>query len=134
MVKDKQPSVVQQKIEAATDEHVFILVETPGRPAISLDISNTHGRRALSVRNEGMSVASFLLDVDANLPPLGKRIERFCPYCGSPRNIVASVDRHECDDSSGMTAVMDAAWHVVRRTDPDTVDALQEALTKAELQ
>lgn len=84
---------------ADVDEHVFIRLDTDDRPTISIDVANRHGRRYLAVRANGMTIASVLCDVE-ELPPAGHRIDRFCPYCGHIINLVASVDRHVCPETS----------------------------------
>lgn len=83
------------------DEHVSFLLKCEGRPLVNLDISNTHGRRTLGVRVDGMSILSVLLDVES-VPPAGREIQRFCPYCGVELDLTASIDRHECKaDTAG---------------------------------
>ncbi len=69
-------------------------IETPDRPTVSIDMSNHTGRRGLSIRVNGMVVASVLLDVE-ELPPKSGAIERWCPYCGTEINWLG-VDRHVC--------------------------------------
>ncbi|HMD81356.1 MAG TPA: hypothetical protein VKE92_08625, partial [Anaerolineales bacterium] len=83
------------RIDVAEDEHLHVSIKTPERPHIDLDIHNGHGRRTLSVRANGMCIASLLLDVE-ELPPQGNRVARYCPYCGEQRDLLSSVDRHEC--------------------------------------
>lgn len=79
------------------DDYVFVVIETPEKPTVTLDIHNAHGRRTLSVRINGMSIGGLLLDVE-ELPGVSHRIERFCPYCGEELNIV-SARPHKCEES-----------------------------------
>lgn len=87
--------VIQQKIEAAQDEHVFILIETPGRPSISIDIEDAHGRRSMSVRLNGMGFAGLLVDAVELAPMEENAWLRFCPYCGEKLNDFSSRP-HQC--------------------------------------
>lgn len=90
------PSTIQKHtLKHDVDEHVFIMLECEGRPTISIDIANAHGRRAMSVRVDGMTMHSMLLDVD-HLEPKGKVIKRFCPICGEEINLVSSKS-HKCE-------------------------------------
>lgn len=95
---DTRAGLIQQRIEAGADDHVFIVIERDEGPTISLDLSNPHGHGSLSVRADGMTIASVLTDVTV-APHVGdsQRLRRFCPYCGQERNLAASVDRHHCE-------------------------------------
>lgn len=89
---------VHHHIDLREDEPLFVLITQRGLPPISLDLLSPHGRRGLSIRVNGMSIASVLIDVK-ELPPRSKELYRFCPFCGEGLNMIASVDRHKCSNS-----------------------------------
>jgi len=73
--------ITERILQLGPDEHVFIMIECEDRPTISLDLANLHGRRCLSIRVNGMTIGSSLLDVE-ELPTLTTRLKRWCPFCG----------------------------------------------------
>ena len=85
------------------DDYVFLLIQAPDRPSVTVDIRNVHSRRTLSVRINGMQIGSMLLDMK-ELPPVGDMIERFCPYCGKELNLVSSRT-HICGVNDEYTTV-----------------------------
>lgn len=92
-----RPKLVQHVIEADVDDHVFIMVKRPGRPTVSLDLANSHGRAGISVRTDGHGIASIMTDVDWKEPKSGDVFARFCPMCGEKLNHVLSSGHH-CKD------------------------------------
>ena len=85
-----------QAKQKTPDDHVFVTIECPDRPTISIDVMNQHGRRYLSVRVDGMTISSTLLDVE-ELPPLSANdLRRWCTFCGKERNWMSASDNHEC--------------------------------------
>lgn len=97
----KRPMIQETIRQENPDEHVWITVECDGRPTISIDIGNNHGRRFMSVRIDGMSHYSMLLDT-AHLPPRSSddwMEHRFCPFCGEEINFLSSKS-HICKDES----------------------------------
>lgn len=93
------PAVIEQ---ANPDEHVWITVNCEGRPTLSIDIGNAHGRRYMSVRLDGMTHHSMLLDT-AHLPSRSSNDwleHRFCPFCGDKIDFLSSRT-HTCADSEG---------------------------------
>lgn len=90
--------LIQQRIEASADDHVFVIIERDEGPVVSLDLTNSHGHGVLSVRSDGMTIGTILTDV-AVTEHVGdsQRLQRFCPYCGEEKNLVSSRDRHVCD-------------------------------------
>jgi hypothetical protein len=93
--------IVLERRQLRTDEHLALLIEQEeGRPPINLDVGNSHGRAYLSVRVNGMMVASLLLDVE-HLPPVGGNVlTRFCPFCGEENNFISSKG-HVCKSDDG---------------------------------
>lgn len=87
--------LIQQHVDAEPDDHVFIVIRRTGRPTVSLDLANVHGRGYLSVRVNGMGMGGHLVDVE-HLPPAGSALHRFCPFCGEEINLVSSKS-HRCD-------------------------------------
>ncbi len=87
----------QSIIQTSPDEHVFIHIECPGRPPISLDLMNHHGRRGLGIRVDGMGMANLLVDVK-DLPPKGEAIFRYCCMCGEKIRMHLSRD-HQCAET-----------------------------------
>lgn len=86
------------KIEADVDDHVFIMVECPSRPTISIDIGNWHGRRSLGVRVNGEGMFSGVVDARW-LEPDGKGDPiRYCPECGEKIKLFSSQG-HICPES-----------------------------------
>ena len=79
-----------------SDEHVFIVVECEGRPTISIDIINYHGRRCLGIRVDGNGILDILLDVK-DLEPRGESMFRFCGMCGEKIQMHSSRS-HRCKD------------------------------------
>ena len=77
------------------DDHIWQLIECEGRPAINFDVTNSHGRRVLSVRVDGMTVASHLLDVEYLEPKGDAKTRRYCPFCG--KEIWLLSKGHECN-------------------------------------
>jgi hypothetical protein len=88
--KMKTASIVQDD----PDEHVFVIVECPGRPAISIDIMNLHGRRFFGVRVNGISIFNGLLDLE-ELKPKGESTFRYCGMCGEKIELTSSWS-HNC--------------------------------------
>jgi len=86
----KESHVVQD----TPDDHVFIVIECPGRPAISIDITSPHGRRCLSVRVDGMGIFSALVDLK-ELRPKGEAMFRYCGMCGEKLHLHSSRG-HKC--------------------------------------
>lgn len=84
-------SYIQQD---SPDDHVFILIECPGRPAISIDVTNNHCRRGLAVRVNGMGIFNMLVDLK-ELQGKGELIFRYCSMCGEKLQLHSSRD-HEC--------------------------------------
>lgn len=82
--------------QSSPDEHVFIVVECPGRPTISIDITNQHGRRSLGVRLDGMGVADMLVDLK-ELPTKGETMFRYCQMCGNKLQLLSSRP-HKCEE------------------------------------
>lgn len=79
------------------DDHVFVWVECEGRPAISIDLLNAHGRRCVSVRADGYGLFSGVVDV-AWLGTAGShRPKRFCSECGAKHDLFSSRP-HICID------------------------------------
>jgi hypothetical protein len=87
--------LVSSQITAGVDDHIFIMVERPQKPTISLDISNSHGVSTLSVRSAGNGIASIRCDVGALKPTGGLGLTRFCPMCGEELNHFSSLS-HGC--------------------------------------
>ena len=85
--------VITQKIQAGVDDHVFIVIEREGRPTISIDIMNEHGRGCMGVRLNGTVAFNMLVDTAA-LPPKGKEIHRYCPICGEEICLWSSIGHH----------------------------------------
>lgn len=83
--------------QASPDQHVFIVIRCPGRPAISLDLMNPHGRRGLSVRVDGMGIFSALVDLKELKPVSGDAIFRYCGMCGEKLNLFSSRG-HTCKE------------------------------------
>lgn len=86
--------ILSSKITAAIDDHVFIIIEREGRPTISLDLMNNHGRASLGIRSDGNGIANVLCDV-GSLKPKSGAMNRFCPMCGIKIDHSQSFD-HEC--------------------------------------
>lgn len=84
-------------IESEEDEHIWITIRSSNmdRPTISLDITNDHGRRGLSVRVNGFAVLGMLLDVKELPPSSGKELFRFCQFCGEEIQLISSKS-HVC--------------------------------------
>lgn len=81
------------------DDHVWITIRCPGRPTISLDIDNNHGRRLLHTRIDGMGHSGILLDTK-ELGPAHTEPEiltRYCAYCGEELNLISSKT-HRCKE------------------------------------
>ena len=95
--EERAPKLIQHVIEAGLDDHVFIMVKRPGRPTVSLDLDNRHGRAGLSVRTDGHGIASIVTDVGWKTPKSGKIFERFCPMCGEEIDHLSSAG-HQCKD------------------------------------
>lgn len=93
--EQRKVGLIQQQIEANVDDHVFIVIKRPGRPTVSLDLANVHGRGYLSVRVNGMGMGGQLVDVE-HLPPAGNALHRYCPFCGEEINLVSSKT-HRCE-------------------------------------
>jgi hypothetical protein len=51
------------------DDHVFIVIECPNRPTISIDVTNCHSRRGVAIRVDGMGIFNALVDLK-ELPKL----------------------------------------------------------------
>lgn len=85
-------------IQRSPDEHVFIVIECPERPTVSIDIMNHHGRRGLGIRVDGMSISDTLLDLK-ELPPKGESLFRYCGMCGEKIQLLSSGG-HECEEQS----------------------------------
>lgn len=81
-------------VQDDADEHVFVMIECSGRPPISLDIMNRHGRRGLGVRVDGMGIFDVLLDI-RELSPQGHAMHRFCGMCGEKIQLHSSRS-HQC--------------------------------------
>lgn len=93
--------MIQQRItQDNPDEHVWLTVECEGRPTISIDIGNGHGRRFMSVRIDGMTHHSMLLDTKELGPRSGDewKNHRFCPFCGEEILMVSSRP-HVCAET-----------------------------------
>ena len=95
----ERAGLVQQKIEHKADDHVFIMLVPDDGPTISIDWDSHHGHGALSIRSDGMTIASVMTNVETR-PHQGDsgRLQRFCPYCGEAFNLVSSRV-HRCDES-----------------------------------
>jgi hypothetical protein len=92
--------VISKIVDAAQDEHVYVSIRTPDRPTLSIDISNSHGRRVLSLRVDGMGVAGFLVDV-IDLEAMNNDGEiRWCPFCGEKIEMFSSAT-HVCSEQKG---------------------------------
>ncbi len=76
------------------DDHVFIVIECPSRPAISIDMMNHHGRRCVCIRVDGMSFSSLLVDLK-ELRPKGEKMFRYCGMCGVKIDLNSSRN-HAC--------------------------------------
>ncbi len=76
------------------DDHVFIVIDCKGRPPISIDMTNPHGRRGLSVRVDGMGIFRMLVDLK-ELPAKGEALFRYCGICGEKIELHSSRP-HEC--------------------------------------
>lgn len=79
------------------DDHVFIWIECEGRPAISIDLMNSRGRRCLSVRADGHGLFSAVVDVQWLDNAGSERPRRFCAECGAKIDLFSSRG-HECPD------------------------------------
>ncbi len=89
----KEAHVTQE----SADDHVFIVVECPDRPTISIDITNPHGRRGMGVRVNGMGIFSALVDLKELGPTKCERLFRFCGMCGEKLKLHSSRS-HECPE------------------------------------
>ena len=94
MIKDAK---VQQD---TPDDHVFIEIACPDRPAISVDITSPHGRRVISIRVNGMGIFGALLDLKELNPKGGGETFRYCPICGG-KLILHSSRAHQCEPVDG---------------------------------
>lgn len=89
--------VISHKIQVGVDDHVFIMIERPDRPTISLDFMNAHGRGVLSVRSDGCGIGSLVCDVKWIDPKSNLPLARYCPMCGEKLNLCSSFS-HSCKD------------------------------------
>jgi hypothetical protein len=80
--------------QESVDEHVFVIINCPDRPTVSIDITDHHGRRGLSVRIDGMGVGEFLVDLK-ELPAIAGKLFRYCGMCGEKLNLHSSR-AHQC--------------------------------------
>ena len=78
------------------DDHVFIVIECPGRPTLSIDITNQHCRRGVGIRVDGMGIFHALVDLK-ELKPKGEAMFRYCEMCGEKLQL-ASSRGHQCKD------------------------------------
>jgi len=84
-------------VQDSAGEHVFVVVECPDRPAISIDITCPHGRRGVGIRVDGMGIFNALLDVE-HLPPISSStLDRYCGMCGEKLQLHSSRG-HECKE------------------------------------
>lgn len=83
-------------IQDSPDDHVFIVIECPGRPMISIDVKNLAGRRGVGIRVEGMGIFSALVDLK-ELAPRGEALFRYCGMCGEKLQLHSSRS-HQCAD------------------------------------
>lgn len=88
--------LTSHKFEIGIDDHLFIMIERPDRPTISLDFMNSHGRNTLGIRVAGMCIASILCDIK-ELPPKITQITRYCPMCGEKIQLCSSRS-HNCKE------------------------------------
>lgn len=84
-------------LQDGPDEHVFIVIECPERPKLSLDLMNCHGRRCLEVRVDGMGIFGGLVDLK-ELSPKGESMFRYCGMCGEKLELLSSRS-HQCKES-----------------------------------
>jgi hypothetical protein len=96
-VPTSEPTFHKHVVDLNEDDHVFVWIKRKGRPDISIDLHEVHGRYALGVRTGGMSLAHMLVDVEPLKPLGGEPVHRFCPFCGDEINIVSSKT-HVCKD------------------------------------
>jgi hypothetical protein len=87
-------------IKSDADDHIWITIECPDRPVISIDIMNLHGRRSLDVRVDGMGMFGCLLDVKELPPSSGDLLHRYCSMCGEKLNLYSSRP-HVCPNENG---------------------------------
>lgn len=80
--------------QGSPDNHVFIVIECPDRPVISVDITNEHGRRGIGIRIDGMGLFYALVDLK-ELDPKGEAMFRFCGMCGEKLQLHSSRG-HQC--------------------------------------
>lgn len=103
------PGLKSTVIDADQDEHVYIRIDTEDRPTLSLDVADTHGRRTLSIRVNGMVVSSLLVDVEAMDTMKDGAWKRFCPYCGEEINFISSKT-HVCKTKEPRAAKPGTYW------------------------
>jgi hypothetical protein len=82
------------------DDHAFIVIECPGRPAISIDVMNHAGRRGVGIRVDGMGIFHALVDLK-ELKPKGEALFRFCGMCGEKIQLHSSRT-HKCGPDEGI--------------------------------
>jgi hypothetical protein len=86
----KEAHIVQDD----SNEHVFIVIECPERPAISIDVTNIHGRRGIGVRIDGTGIFGCLADLK-ELPAKGAEVLfRYCQFCGEKLKLSSSRPHH----------------------------------------
>lgn len=79
--------------QADADEHVFVVIECPGRPTVSIDLMNHHGRRCIGIRVDGMGLFDALVDLK-ELKPKGEVLFRYCGMCGEKIQLHSSSGHH----------------------------------------
>ncbi len=94
---DTSPSLLDAHIKQnGPDDHVFIVIECPDRPTISVDLMNHHGRRVACIRVDGMGVFSGMVDLKELLPK-GDVLFRYCGMCGEKIQLHSSRP-HQCKE------------------------------------
>lgn len=97
MSKASEPAFHKYVVEINEDDHVLLWVKRKGRPDISVDLHEVHGRYALGVRSGGMMLSHLLVDVEPLKPHGGAPVQRWCPFCGEEINL-ASSKTHRCKE------------------------------------
>jgi hypothetical protein len=88
--------LVQKQILVPNGDHLHIQVISKERPGLSIDVFDSHGRRALAVSVNGVTIGSMLVDV-APLDAREGKYQRFCPFCGVEIPIWSSA-AHVCEE------------------------------------
>ncbi len=78
------------------NDHVFVVIACPDRPTLSIDVTNQHGRRGVSVRVDGMGIFHALVDLKELPPAGGDVLFRYCCFCGDKLQLSSSRP-HVCE-------------------------------------